>query len=403
MKKHIKEILVCLLMLGSVIMGITAGSVQPQVNTVDLVLHYKMWDGLHTLAGDYDNSELITNGNFAAWVADDPTGWPEYGEAGVDPMVNEVGTGESQGGAGTGFCNIYTSTGAIIDISQTITTLVVGQKYRFRININKVTDGGITIEDGRHAMWTPVSYTTTGVKMFDFVATHTNPSIVIGRQGTVSCDVTFDDVSIKLCSTIFDYTFKNTLGISTGGVTPTYPGLLFDEGVINANKGAIDNIWDSGGTISVWIKPEGQGGNNQGRVFDKSSNSTVGWYLHCPSSDTILRLVVIADACDGAWDFPIDITGDKWQHVVIVYSSDSRLNNPVVYVDGVSVTVTRIRTWTGGWDRTADGGAFLFLGSRAASDRYWDGSMDDVMMFTRPLKVDESRSIYESTRWRYGK
>jgi len=400
--KFIAKVLFCLV-LGAISVAQGISFSQPKVNTVDLILHYKMWDGFHTLAGDYDNSELITNGNFAAWVADDPTGWTEYGEVGVDPMVNEVGTGEGQGGAGTGYCNIYTSTGAVIDISQTITTLIVGQRYRFRININKVTDGGITITDGRHAMWTPVSYTTTGVKMFDFVATHTNPSVMIGRQGTVSCDVTFDDVSIKLCSTMFDYTFKNTLGIVTGGVTPTYPGLLFDEGVINANRGTIDNMWDGGGSLSIWIRPKGQGENNQGRVLDKSTNSLVGWYLYCRASDTLLRFVVIADVCDGAWDFPVDITGDKWQHIVIVYNSDSRLNNPVVYVDGVSVTVTRIRTWTGGWGRADDSGAFLFLGARAAGNRYWDGSMDDLMMFTKSLKADESRSIYESTRWRYSR
>lgn len=255
MKKYIKVALVCLLMLGSVIMGIAAGSVQPQVNTVDLVLHYKMWDGLLT----------------------------------------------------------------------------------------------------------PVR--------------------------------------------VFDYTFKNAFGVINveGNVSPQYPGLLFNEGYINASRGATDDVWDGGGTVSVWIKPEGQGGNNQGRVFDKSSNSVRGWYLYCPSSDALLRLVVIADSCDGAWDFPIDITGNKWQHIVIVYNSDSRLNDPVVYVDGVSVTVTMIRRWSLGFDRTADGGSFLYLGSRTASDRYWDGSMDDVMMFSRPLKVDYARSIFESTRWRYGK
>lgn len=255
MKKYIKVILVCLLMLGSVIMGITAGSVQPQVNTVGLVLHYKMWDGLLT-----------------------PT-------------------------------------------------------------------------------------------------------------------------------RVFDYTFKNAFGVINveGNVSPQYPGLLFNEGYINASRGATDNIWDGGGTVSIWLKPEGQGGSNAGRVMDKSFNDTVGWLLYCRASDTLLRFIVIADSCDGAWDFPLDMVGNKWQHVVIVYNSDSRDNNPVVYVDGVSVTVTRIRIWSDGWDRTADGGAFLFLGAKATGDKYWDGSMDDAMLFDRSLKVDESRSIFESTRWRYAK
>jgi len=205
---------------------------------------------------------------------------------------------------------------------------------------------------------------------------------------------------------IFDYSLKNLFpndGVVSAGVTPTYPGLLFDEGYINASRGATDNMWDDGGSLSIWIRPIGQGENNQGRVLDKSTNSLVGWYLYCRASDTLLRFVVIADVCDGAWDFPVDMTSNKWQHVVIVYSSNDRLNNPVVYVDGVSVTVTRIRTWTALWDRADDSGAYLFLGARAAGNRYWDGSMDDLMLFTRAFKVDEARSIYESTRWRYSR
>lgn len=203
---------------------------------------------------------------------------------------------------------------------------------------------------------------------------------------------------------VFDYSLENPFpydGVVSAGVTPTFPGFLFDSGEINASLGATDNMWDGGGTLSVWLRPTGRGGDGDGRVFDKSTNSTVGWILQCKDSDDLLRFIVIADVCDGAWDFPVDITGDKWQHVVIVYNSDARLNNPVVYVDGVPVTVTRIRTWTIKYDRTADGGAYLILGSRAAGDRFWEGSMDDVMLFSSALEGDEARSIYESTRWRY--
>lgn len=405
MKKYIVTVLLCSMLLSLIIIRVVEGMslAQPKVCTVDLILHYKMWDGFHTLAGDYDNSELITNGNFAAWVTDDPTGWTEYGEVGADPMATEVGAGQDHTGAGAGYCCIYTSTGATIDIYQTLTT-VIGQRYRVRININTVTAGGIIITDGRgDVIFDPVTYTTTGIKTFEFLATTTNPNIMIASQTATPSDVTFDDVSVKLCSTIFDYTFNNTLGIVTGGVTPTYPGLLFDEGVIDASRGATDNMWDGGGTLSIWLRPTGRGEDDEGRVFDKSTNSSVGWLLQCKDSDALLRFIVIADVCDGAWDFPVDITGDKWQHVVIVYSSDARLNNPVVYVDGVSVVVTRVRTWTGGWDRADDSGAYLILGSREAGDRFWEGSMDDVMLFSSSLEGDEARSIYESTRWRYGK
>ena len=215
----------------------------PQINTVGLVGHWKLWDGLMTTGlvfdytcrnhvgtlqdggttlvptypgFDFDGTDdyisvtdhadltpasvdLVTNGDFGHWTLDNPDDWDVTGEVAADPMVNEVGAGQGQGGAGTGYCNIYTSVGAVpIDLYQILTT-VVGQTYRIRININKVTAGGITITDGQgNVAWDPVSYSITGIKTFDFVAVTTNPRIMIARLGVAACDVTFDDVSVAL-------------------------------------------------------------------------------------------------------------------------------------------------------------------------------------------------------------
>ena len=42
-------------------------------------------------------AELLTNGSFAAWTADNPDGWTVYGEVGADPEVSEVGAAEGHG------------------------------------------------------------------------------------------------------------------------------------------------------------------------------------------------------------------------------------------------------------------------------------------------------------------
>lgn len=56
MKKLIAAILLCSFVLGSGIMRITEGTSrkQPQVNTVGLIAHYKMWDGLMTTGEIFD-------------------------------------------------------------------------------------------------------------------------------------------------------------------------------------------------------------------------------------------------------------------------------------------------------------------------------------------------------------
>jgi len=203
-------------------------------------------------------------------------------------------------------------------------------------------------------------------------------------------------------SRVFDYSLKEELGESAGYVTFEGPGFDFAEGVINAQSDSdIDNIFDGGGSVSVWLSPESQGPTNDGRVLDKSTNGSIGWRLYCDASDTKLTIHVVTDNTDGKWTFPLDITGDVWQHIVIVYDADASANNPVVYVNGESVIVTE--TVTPDDTRTSDAGADLFLGSESSGGNYYDGSMDDLMFFNRTLSAIEAKNIFSLTRSRYGR
>jgi len=201
-------------------------------------------------------------------------------------------------------------------------------------------------------------------------------------------------------NTVFDYSLNENQGTSAGFVTPEYPGFDFTSGVINAGSGAvIDDVFDGGGTLSTWLRPESQGPTNDGRVADKSRNGNEGWRLFCPGSDTTLEFHMVTDGVDGEWTFPIDMIVDVWQHVVITYNADATANNPLVYINGLAVVVTE--TGTPNDTRTSDAGNTLYLGSEASGGNYYDGSMDDFMLFNRILSAVEARNIYEVTKWRY--
>jgi hypothetical protein len=202
-------------------------------------------------------------------------------------------------------------------------------------------------------------------------------------------------------SETFDYALNGSLGTGAGTVAMENPGYGFTEGVINAGSdSSIDNIFDSGGSFSVWLSPESQGPTNDGRIIDKSTNGTVGWRLYCDGSNTKLTLLVVTGTTNGEWTFPIDMIGDVWQHVILTYDADASANNPVVYVNGASIAVTE--TGTPDDTRTSDAGATLYLASEASGGNYYDGSMDDLMFFGRVLGAAEAKSIYEVTRQRYG-
>lgn len=202
---------------------------------------------------------------------------------------------------------------------------------------------------------------------------------------------------------IFDYALKNANGQSAGGIIAKYPGFDFSSGVINAQSGSsIDNIFDAGGTIAVWLRPQSQGPTNDGRVLDKTVNgSTRGWRIFNPGSDTKLEYHLVTDTTDGQWTFPLDITGDIWQHVALVYDSDTAATGggPAVYVDGVAVVVTEVAAPDDA--RTSDAASSLIIGSETSGGNYYDGRMSDLMLFDIPLNGDRVRSIFESTKWRY--
>lgn len=143
-----------------------------------------------------DIRELVINGDFSAWVDDNPSNWVVTGEADSDPEVSEVGTGEGHGGTGRGMCNIYTSTVSVIGISQII-TLVVGHKYKFSINIDKVTNNKLYVYDrDTPDMFISVNYNALGLYTFTFIASRTTLDLGLIRSGTAT-DVTFNNVSIK--------------------------------------------------------------------------------------------------------------------------------------------------------------------------------------------------------------
>ena len=90
---------------------------------------------------------------------------------------------------------------------------------------------------------------------------------------------------------------------------------------------SIDDVWTSGGTMSVWLNPDTAGGQNKGIVFQKTVNSL---RINGQSGDDV-RLAFVA-RFDGSWEkwntsnYPITL--DNWHLLHLTYNSDSSSNNP---------------------------------------------------------------------------
>lgn len=78
----------------------------------------------------------------------------------------------------------------------------------------------------------------------------------------------------------------------------------------------------------------------------------------------------------GGWTVPSPSTG-AWHNIVVVYDGGSTANNPVIYIDGVSQTVTRTSAPAGTLQTTAEK---IIVGHRAdiAVNRQFNGSIAEV-------------------------
>jgi hypothetical protein len=183
--------------------------------------------------------------------------------------------------------------------------------------------------------------------------------------------------------------------------TMSSPYYRFDsvDDLINLGSDAnLDDIFDNGGTVAGWIHPLSVG-NDSGRVLDKNK-----WVLHQKLESngfTTLQLYVYFDGNDGWWHTGSILENGKWTHIAVAYDSSSVSNNPVFYINGVSVTVTEEGTPTG--TRDTDASESLYIGNKADGSRGFDGFMSGIQLWNTEISSSEAKELYSgaSVVYRY--
>src|SRR5689334_6561894 len=146
--------------------------------------------------------------------------------------------------------------------------------------------------------------------------------------------------------------FGSTDGVGDDAITTTYSG---------------SNTLQS---WSLWAYRTGAGGGNLGRLFQKFDNT--------PGAALFYEAVTAANV----YKFQVDWTtnpewtivppsNNTWHHYLITYDAGSTTNDPIIYVDGVSVTVTRAIAPTGTFQVNTD--PYYIGNSIVAGGRGWNG------------------------------
>lgn len=158
----------------------------------------------------------------------------------------------------------------------------------------------------------------------------------------------------------------------------------------------IDDVWNTGGTVAFWLFWDiDDGGTNTGLGKTSSGNNS-GWYCGVDGTNTNNHVFMVSRWTGSAvWRGPDGgiLTG-RWYHFAITYDDASTANDPVFYVDGVSVTVTESNTPSGSY--TDDSANDLWIGQRRDGLQVFDGKIEDVRMYVGTTLTADQIAILAS-------
>ena len=395
----------------------------------NLVAYYRMGSGnsddRNSRGAIFDQTDsslgndIIINGSFEtqedANTIGSSNGWfqrdsnNEYlGSLGGGTILR-VGSGESYTGSGSGSINMRTTSATTLYIQTNGVSIDTTKSYKvvvtisywdssvantiFRLNngggdfgIDDLVDGKITAYIRPTATYQRVQLSNSGSFTIDEITMQeVNPNVGILEN--------FDGLDFKTnVPQIYDKAlFSNSL---------VFDGT--DDFIDCGSDSSIDNIFDGGGSISMWVYVHTLSGDNE-RLIDKKRVGYNGWFFSMKtlSSDSC-KLFFNMDTTDVDYETTTNtqvVTLNQWHHIVLTYNSSSTSNRAIIYVDGNSVDLTVNSTPNN--TREDDSGNKLTIGGQITSgggsvEDAYDGLMSDVSLFNSILDQTNVTAIYNS-------
>jgi hypothetical protein len=196
----------------------------------------------------------------------------------------------------------------------------------------------------------------------------------------------------------------------TSAVTDEYVGGSRDwDGVddyIDCGSDAkIDDIFNGGGSVSYWFNPDALGETTTPRIIVKSNVSPQnGWNVlnfDISGSDMDHRFVMLPTT-GGDWITTArEIQLNTWNFITITYNDDATTNDPIIYVDGVSVGITETTSPTTAY--VSDASDVLCIGNTGtglacATTTTMDGTLDEPRMVDEILTAEWIKADWECQR-----
>ncbi len=170
-----------------------------------------------------------------------------------------------------------------------------------------------------------------------------------------------------------------------------------------ADAPSIRNIFDGGGTVSVWLKPDTGRAENYQRAFcKKAAHKGIMAFLYAESSSKVKVWFYqgFDGGADGQWSTNATaLSVGVWSKLTITYNNAATTNDPIVYVNGAVKAVGEMETPVG--TRGSDSGIDLWLAREVGQD-YFGGPMTFWQIETAIRSAAREALLYGRERHLFG-
>lgn len=145
-----------------------------------------------------------------------------------------------------------------------------------------------------------------------------------------------------------------------------------------AAAASLADVLMDGGTVSAWVRLDGWGGTNRGRVADKTGGAAGGWMFYTSSdSGGELRWRYGYAENQSIWQTEGGtIALDTWHFVAATFAAEDGLP-PRLYIDGVEQAVAQDGAVPLGAP-VGDTDLDLVIGNSDVPDRWFEGTIDEL-------------------------
>lgn len=190
-------------------------------------------------------------------------------------------------------------------------------------------------------------------------------------------------------------------GDPSGNAGPV-PGQLAEGHQLLGSSARIDvqpsksltDVFHGGGTVTAWIRPSGWGGNDFGRIVNKTTGP--GWLFYVVGGGGLRFSYGFGGGESRTWTTALDVVPlNTWSHVAATYDPLG-LEIPRIFIDGVEQELDAPP------DQpmlmpVSDADAPLTIGNRPDNTRRFDGILDEVRVSNVIRSPDWIAVQYAST------